>query len=126
MKRLVILSSVLFCLLSGCEKDNELEDVVIYNPHENLDLPHIEVIRVADIDCNNVAITVKVLEENIPDSISYSSVYYEDPFGKSFWTVRTENVRVQANCGGSSTYKLALYNRFSKTIARKMEYTYTP
>jgi len=127
--RLLNLSGLLLgiCLaLTACKKEKELADLQT-NPNQDLSKPHIEVISLTKLnDCNEAYFSVRVLEENVPDSINYTSVMYEDPFGHRFWTVRTSEVKVASKCNEPSTYYLSLYNRFDKLEGNKMAYTYYP
>lgn len=101
----------LFVLFS-CKKENELNDVFLSNsPYENPSNPYITVVKSEQINCNIVAINIRINEENFPDTLNYTHVYIETPIGGPVITKKKRDIFLNARCDFNNEFVLSLYNK---------------
>lgn len=97
-------------LLFACKKD-ELEGSTLQpNPFEEQTKPIFEITAKQYADCSVIFMDLKVLEENLPDTLRYTHFQVEDPFGHTFITQKTTRIATASRCNQRNEYRVALYN----------------
>ena len=103
---------IFFLILKSCSKDNELKDVFVGgNPYNEPSIPYISVIKSEQINCNIVAIDIRINDQNIPDTLNYTHVYIKTPIGGPVITKKKKDIFMNARCDFENEFVLSLYNK---------------
>ena len=109
MKKIFLSLCTLFVLIS-CEKENLLEGVELpVNEYENSTETYASITGASQVTCTLISIDLKIHEDRIPDTLSYTHVRVYTPFGDIIKTDKS-SIFVRAKCNQVSTYKVTLYN----------------